>query len=329
MNGKENEMEHGGMAGPVEYFDEPVPGQFHSLNAETDMWEAFVLVLDVKRQSMYTECTVVPGSMDALQGGPDDLLIRNPDRNGFWILDFSQVRTMRADALLPGFAALAPRALDRVRKALDLYRKEEASAEYRYGIPFIGETDPRRSCHRELGALMETANRDAERLYWDRLAVSFRWTPGESDPGDLAAGFTTGSETFADIGVTACKIGLFDMLSNLIPPSMAAARMSSEARERTQKRERKLVFFPENIPGAAILLRFDMENRTILAEVSAGAQDKRMFEGIQLRRSPDGHVLGTIRNGSMKAESAPDCSETGIYFSRPGDVPLKGKWEVV
>ena len=87
MNGKENDMERGGMAGPMKYYDEPAPGQFHALNADTDMWDAFVLVLDVNRQNMYTECTVVPGSMDVLQGGPDDLLIRNPDRTGFWALD--------------------------------------------------------------------------------------------------------------------------------------------------------------------------------------------------------------------------------------------------
>lgn len=322
-------MERGCMSGPMEFYDEPAPGQFHSLNADTDMWDAFVLVLEVKRQNMYTECTVVPGSMDALKGGPDDLLIRNPDRNGFWGLDFSQVGTVRADALLPGFAALTPRMLDYVRKGLELYRKEEGSGEYRYGIPFIGKTDPRRSYHKAMGALMETANREAEKLYWDRLAASFRWTPGESDPGDLAAGFTTSSETFADIGVTACKIGLFDMLSKLVPPPMAAARISPEERKPAQKRERELAFFPEDIPGAAITLRFDLENGTVFGEVSSGTHDKQAFEWIQLRRSPDGHVIGTIRNGSMKAELPPDFPEdgNGIYFSRPGDIPLKGKWE--
>lgn len=332
---KDNDMERGGMTEPMEYFDEPAPGQFHSLSAETDMWDAFVLVLDVIPQSMYTECTVVPGSMDALKGGPDDLLIRNPDRSGFWILDFSRVRTVRADALLPGFAALTPRDLDYVRTGLELYRKEEESGEYRYGIPFIGKTDSRRTYHKDLGALVETANKEAENLYWDRLAASFRWTPGESDPGDLAAGFAE-SEKIADIGVVASLVGepgLIDMLSELISPSMVAARASLKKKtamdlEKAQKRERELVFFPEDIPGAAITLRFDLENGIILAEVSSGEHDKQAFEGIQLRGSSDCHVIGTIRNGSMKAELSPDFLENGIYFSRPGNVPLKGKWEV-
>ena len=340
MNRKENDMERDGLTAPMEYFDEPAPGQFHSLAADTDMWDAFVLVLNVNRQSMNTECTVVPGSMDALKGGPDDLLIRNPDRNGVWILDFSQVRAVLADALLPGFAALAPRDMDYVRKGLDLYRKKEESAEYRFGIPFIGKTDSRCTYHKDLGALVETANEEAERRFQDRLAASFRWTPGTFDPLP-AAGFDEFEKTAFRENV-ACfsgnlvgKTGLAGMIADLFLSPVAAARASqekekaeAEARARAQKRARELSFFPEDFPGAAISLRFDLENGTIFAEVSSGGHDKRAFEGIQLRSSPGGHLLGTIRNGSMKAELTPDFLENGIYFSRPGDVPLKGKWEV-
>ena len=339
MNRKKNDMDRDGMAGSMNYFVEPAPGQFHPLSAETDMWDAFVLVLEVNRQSMNTDCTVVPGSMDALQCGPDDLLIRNPDRNGVWFLDLSQVRTVSADALLPGFAAFAPRDLDYVRRGLELYRKEEDSEEYRYGIPFIGKTDSRRTYHKDLVALVETANEEAERRFQDRLAASFRWTPGIFDPRGLAAGFDESAKTAFRENV-ACfsgnlvgKTGLSGIIADLFLSPVAAARVSpekekAEERAKAQKRERKLSFFPEDIPGAAISLRFDLENGTVLAEVSSGAHDKRAFEGIQLRSSPDGHVLGTIRNGSMKAELPPDSLENGIYFSRPGDVPLKGKWEV-
>ena len=323
-----------GNAGMVRFFDVPAPGRFHSLSADTDDWESFVLVLEMRNEGMYPECVVVPGSMDVRKGGPDDLLIKHPDYEKCWFLDLSQVRTIRADALLPGFAALTGMELSRIRHELELYRNETESGDYRYGPPFIGETDSRRRCHADLGALMETADKEAANRYWTRLASSFLIEPG-------LGGGVRGSR----------HSGIFDYLSKRAEMDFESASECSHSlksgAERSLpvtglmsflqvplkpiRREGIALTFtpvPGELPGGDagfVCVEIDFEENRIVVEAICEA-NPGAFDGIQLRRCSDGFVIGTIRGGRMVAALVPEL-EKGIYFARPGDVPLKGEWE--
>ena len=89
-------------------------------------------------------------------------------------------------------------------------------------------------------------------------------------------------------------------------------------------------FAPEAdaLPGGEsgfLVVEIRFEEEKILSEAICGT-NPGAFDGIQLRRCSDRLVIGTIRDGRMEAELVPEL-EKGIYFARPGDIPLKGKWE--
>ena len=342
----------GGKPGPARFFDTPAPGQFHSLVADTEDWESFVLVLEMRTGGMYPECEVVPGSMDVRKGGPDDLLIKHPDYEECWFLDLSQVRTVRADALLPGFAALPEPELFRIRQELKLYREKKESGMYLYGLPFIGETDSRRDYHASLGTLMEIADKEAASRYWRRLASSFRIEPKKDDDASVAArdNGRIGDGRHANVRFA-------DYLAKHIDRKSKFRSIRREARLKPSPSEPKmglmycisafssllddkikpyrgesieLTFTPAagELPGCEsgfINVEVRFEEEKIMAEAFCEA-NPGAFDGIQLRRCSDRLVIGTIRNGRLEAELIPDL-EKGIYFARPGDIPLKGKWE--
>ena len=358
-NANSHGSSNGGKPGMSRFFDTPAPGQFHSMSVETEDWESFVLVLEIRTDGMYPECLVVPGSMDVLKGGPDDLLFKHPDYGDCWFLDLSQARTVRADALLPGFAALPEPELVRIRQELAFYQQKKESGMYLYGPPFIGETDSRRDYHASLGTLMEIADKEAANRYWRRLASSFRIEPRRDDASvgvrDNGKGADGRRSRFFDIlskreeressserkksaaagerarpedrrGLkpqSGLEMGLMFSISDM-------AFLSNDKTKRHGQENIELSFTPEadERPGGesdfiSVEIRFEEEK--ILSEVISEA-NPGAFDGIQLRRCSDRLVIGTIRNGRMEAELIPEL-EKGIYFAWPGDVPLKGKWE--
>ena len=347
MNSTSNNSSGGRKPGPARFFDTPAPGQFHSLAADTEDWESFVLVLDMQTGGMYPECMVVPGSMDVRKGGPDDLLIKHPDYEECWFLDLSQVRTVRADALLPGFAALTEAELLRIRRELMFYRGKKESGRYLYGLPFIGETDSRRGYHANLGRLMETADKEAATRYWRRLASSFRIEPkrdddasvGDRDKGRGADGRRPGFFDFhskrseREASLERQKSGLMPRSGLEMGLLFSLSDMAFLSNDKTKRHGREpveLSFTPEagELPGGEsgfVVVAIYFEEEKIIAEAICET-NPGAFDGIQLRRCSDRLVIGTIRDGRMEAELVPDL-EKGIYFARPGDLPLKGKWE--
>ena len=352
MNSTSNNSSGGRKPGPARFFDTPAPGQFHSLAADTEDWESFVLVLEMRNEGMYPECLVAPGSMDVRKGGPDDLLIRHPDYEKCWFLDLSQVRTIRADALLPGFAALTEPELLRIRRELMFYWRKKESGMFLYGLPFIGETDSRRDYHANLKLLMEIADKDAAARYWRRLASSFRLEPKKDDDASVGS-----RDSGRDGAGRHANARFIDYLAKRIDRKSKSRSIRREARFLPPPSEPKmglmycisdmasflddkikpyngkfieLTFTPEagELPGCesgfiSVAVRFEEEK--IMAEAFCKASPGA-FDGIQLRRCSDRLVIGTIRNGRLEAELVPEL-EKGIYFARPGDIPLKGKWE--
>ena len=119
----------------------PAPGQFHSLAVETDMWEAFVLVLETDGDT----CQVTPGSMDPSKGGSSDILIPSPGNNKqYWTLNLELKQELHVDALLPGFASLTPSLLNYVKYGLNKFELgEPLGKNFRFCLPYIGENDSR------------------------------------------------------------------------------------------------------------------------------------------------------------------------------------------
>ena len=201
---------------------------------------------------------------------------------------------------------------------------------------------------------METADKEAATRYWRRLASSFRIEPKKDDDK---------SDGARDNGRKGDgkRPGIFDYLAKCIdseksierrksrsihrkvsvkPPSGAemglmycisdlAFRLDDEPK-RHGGEPVELLFTPEagELPGGEsgfIRVEIFFEEEKILVEAFCET-NPGAFDGIQLRRCSDRLVIGTIRNGRLEADLVPEL-EKGIYFARPGDLPLKGKWE--
>ncbi|MBP5585868.1 MAG: hypothetical protein J6Y92_05900 [Lentisphaeria bacterium] len=139
---------------PVTVSISPEPGQLHSLAVETDMWEEFVLVLEKNDDT----CQVIPGSMNAMKGGPDDILIPDPDSDALWMLSLPLVTELPTDALLPAFAKIPAGMLEYIRKGVEKAGKHEPlDGSYRFCLPYIGTGDSRIDYHERLSDLLRKA----------------------------------------------------------------------------------------------------------------------------------------------------------------------------
>ena len=163
----------------------PAPGQFHPLAVETDMWEAFVLVLERNGDI----CHVIPGSMDPLKGGPSDILIPVPETIGqYWTLNLGLKQELPADAMLPGFANLTPPLLNYVKYGLNKFELGEPLGDkFRFCLPYIGKNDSRRAYRDELAALVKKANESVAK------------TPGRMLHGLTEELSATANQLFEDI----------------------------------------------------------------------------------------------------------------------------------
>lgn len=358
-------------------FSEPAPGQFHSLAVDSDMWEAFVLVLETSGSS----CRVISGSMDACKGGPDDILIPAPAPGDvpFWTLNLDSEQDLMRDALLAGFARLAPGMLDYVKDGLRKFRNgEPLGNRYRFCLPYIGEDDSRIAYRDELASLVKTAQDSARRAFFDRVAASLTWSGGASD-GDGAPDETiprrernhpyaaSGMMKFASFGESFARKGKFDILSmvgKFMTPPVAASRIESFDRIKSRMREDaaeekkemsdaglepaagekdlrmvdlsavgrretiSLIFRPDDIPCLLEVSWSRAEGRMDVRALRRGdgPADPGAFDGIQLRRTSDGDLVGEIRGGVLSAEFR-ETSVDGIYFSRAGNIPIRGTWE--
>ena len=133
----------------------PAPGQFHSLAVESDMWEVFVLVLERSGDI----CQVLPGSMDPLKGGSSDILIPAPAPPGqYWTLNLELKQELHTDSLLPGFTRLTPGLLNYVKFGLNKFENgEPLGKDFRFGLPYVGKNDSRRTYRDALEQIVRKA----------------------------------------------------------------------------------------------------------------------------------------------------------------------------
>jgi hypothetical protein len=97
-----------------------------------------------------------------------------------------------------------------------------------------------------------------------------------------------------------------------------------------QKGTTILIFTPDGIP-CRLRVILDHGKDTISVHVFSkdgmGESDQSSFDGIQLRRTSDGDLIGEIHRGRLKKEFRVDFSKDSIYFASSANTPLNGKWE--
>ena len=129
------------------FFSPPVAGQLHHLKKDYGMPDVFVLITGVFEH----QYSVIPGSFDAMQGGPCDLVLPKSVLGDYVILSLDLASKLPAVAIGKGFAQLDESTYRRILNSLDSFQgKEVQGATFQYALPYIGESDERIAYHRQI-----------------------------------------------------------------------------------------------------------------------------------------------------------------------------------
>ena len=134
----------------------PAEKQFHHLKESSDIPEMFVLVTDVKDGN----CHVIPGSFDAMQGGPDDAVLPKSVMGDYVTLAMDLSTDLPSQALGSGFAILDDKTYQRVLDTLESFNgKEPKGTPFSFALPYIGKSDERITYHSRMKSLLEQAKK--------------------------------------------------------------------------------------------------------------------------------------------------------------------------
>lgn len=125
----------------------PKIGQLHWLKLREPGSVIFALVLNVNGDL----CDVIPGSKDAMQAGPDDIILPRNVMGDFVMLSPGGYVTIPVDSLGVGFARLDSDVFDKVIEAIALSiegRLENCGFET--GFPYLNDSDARIDFHKKM-----------------------------------------------------------------------------------------------------------------------------------------------------------------------------------
>lgn len=110
--------------------------------------EFFLLVTKVDKEY----CTVIPGSINGLMAGPNDIVLPKEVLGQFAFLAMDQIMSLPKSVIGIGFAILDDAAFERVEASVlnHQYGIVTSVKPYSYALPFLGENCSRRYYHRAM-----------------------------------------------------------------------------------------------------------------------------------------------------------------------------------
>lgn len=125
----------------------PAEGQLHLLKNDCRLPEMFLLVTATNQE----ECSIIPGSFDAMEGGPNDIVLPQNVFGDYVILFLDLASKLPTMAIGKGFARLDESTYRRILNSLDSFQgKEGQGATFQYALPYIGESDERIAYHNQI-----------------------------------------------------------------------------------------------------------------------------------------------------------------------------------
>lgn len=125
----------------------PKTGQLHWLKLREPGSVIFALVLNVNGDL----CDVIPGSKDAMQAGPDDIILPRNVMGDFVMLSPGGYVTIPVDSLGIGFARLDSDVFDKVIEAIALSTEGKLeNCGFETGFPYLNDNDERLSYRRKM-----------------------------------------------------------------------------------------------------------------------------------------------------------------------------------
>ena len=121
--------------------------------------DLFYLVTEVDEKY----CDVIPGSLDGIMAGPDDIVLPKNVLGDFIFLSLDLAATLPADALGKGFAMLDDDTYNRIIDSQIEYDTGEAgdTPSYSFGLPYIRQFDSRIAYHENITDIVQQAQAPA------------------------------------------------------------------------------------------------------------------------------------------------------------------------
>ena len=141
------------------------PGQLHRIKNSGENTEFFYLVTNFDNGI----CDVIPGSLDGLMAGPDDIVLPKSVLGGFVFLSLDMAATLPEEAVGEGFAILDTDTYNRIIDSQIKYETDEEGEQpsYPFALPYTGKNDSRIDYHEKLSICVSEAQ---ENLCWEQEA---------------------------------------------------------------------------------------------------------------------------------------------------------------
>ena len=125
--------------------EEKIPGMlYRTADFESDP-DIFYLITEVNSEF----CEVIPGSLDGIMAGPDDIVLPKNVLGNYIFLSMDMAATLPLKAIGKGFAMLDDKTYNRIIDSQIKYETGEDGdqASYPFGLPYIGQNDSRVAYH--------------------------------------------------------------------------------------------------------------------------------------------------------------------------------------
>ena len=228
--------------------------------------DLFYLVTEVDENY----CDVIPGSLDGIMAGPDDIVLPKNVLGDFIFLSLDLAATLPADALGKGFAMLDDDTYNRIIDSQIEYDTGEAgdTPSYSFGLPYISQFDSRVAYHENITDIIQRA----------QAAVYSEVFETGSEPIDFAVAM---KEWFQDHFVP-----IFDTPETALAAGPARGNPKAEC---------SLAGF-----GGSVLLEYSSIEKQLHIDFydAAGNIEKQRFEMWKIVNE-QGDTLGSVRGGAV------------------------------
>ena len=135
--------------------EEKIPGMLYRTADFKSAPDIFYLITEVNSEF----CEVIPGSLDGIMAGPDDIVLPKNVLGNYIFLSMDMAATLPHNAIGRGFAMLDDKTYNRIIDSQIKYETGEDGdqASYPFGLPYINQKDSRAAYHEHILDIIQNA----------------------------------------------------------------------------------------------------------------------------------------------------------------------------
>ena len=163
--------------------DDIEQGQLHRCKNSEEHPEFFYLILD----SDGNDCKIIPGSLDGIMAGPEDIVLPKSVMGDFIFLSLDLAAELPKDSIGKGFAVLDENTFKRVRASLNTFEtgKDGNIPSFAFSLPYAGKYDSRIAYHADLKAVLDSAMNRGIVFFIDFTAESTALAAAKDETFDM------------------------------------------------------------------------------------------------------------------------------------------------